>query len=144
MPAKLENSAGGHRTGKGQVSFQSKGKAMLNNFQTIVQLHLFHILARSCSKSFKLGFNSMWTKNFQMYTMDLEKPEEPEIKLLTFIGSKKRAREFHKNISFCFIHYTKVFDCVNHKTVGNSSTDGKTRSPYLPPVKPVCKSRRNS
>ena len=38
-------------------------------------------------KSFKLGFNSMGTENFQMYKLDLEKAEEPEIKLPAFIGS---------------------------------------------------------
>ena len=35
----------GHRTGKGQFSFQSQGKAMLKNVQTVTQLHLFHTLA---------------------------------------------------------------------------------------------------
>ena len=34
-----------------------------------------------------LGFNSMWTEKFQMYKLDLQKAEEPEIKLTTFIGS---------------------------------------------------------
>ena len=35
-----------------------------------------------CSKFSKLGFNSLWTENFQVFKMDLEKAEEPEIKLL--------------------------------------------------------------
>ena len=48
-----------HRTGNGQFSFQSQRKAMPKNAQTTIQLHSFHMLARSCSKSFKLGFNSM-------------------------------------------------------------------------------------
>ena len=52
----------------------------------------------------------MWNENFQMYKLGLEKAEKPEIKLPTFIGSK--AREFQKN--FCFIDYTKAFDCVGH------------------------------
>ena len=56
----------------------------------------------------------MWTKNFQMYKLDLEKAEEPEIKFPTSIESKKKAREFQKNIYFCFIDYAKAFDCVNH------------------------------
>ena len=38
-------------------------------------------------KSFQLGFSSMWTENFQMFKLDLEKAEEPEIKLPTSIGS---------------------------------------------------------
>ena len=76
-----------HRTGKDQLSFQSQRKAMSKNVQTTAQLHSFHMLARSCSKSFKLGFNSMGTKNFQMYKLDLEKAEEAEIKLPTSLGS---------------------------------------------------------
>ena len=48
----------GHRTGKGQFSFQSQRKAMTKNVQTTTQLNLFHMLAKSCSKSFRLGFRS--------------------------------------------------------------------------------------
>ena len=51
---------------------------------------------------------------FQMFKLDLEKAEEPEIKLPTFIGSSKKAREFQKNIYFCFTDYAKAFDCVDH------------------------------
>ena len=56
----------------------------------------------------------------------------------------KKAREFQKNIYFCFIDYVKAFDCRSQQTVGNSSRDGNTRPPYLPPAKPACKSRSNS
>ena len=52
--------------------------------------------------------------NFQMFKLDLEKAEEPEIKLPTSAGSSKKAREFQKNIYFCFIDYAKAFDCVDH------------------------------
>ena len=51
--------------------------------------------------------------NFQMFNLDLEKAEEPEIKLPTSAGSSKK-QEFQKNISFCFIDYAKAFDCVDH------------------------------
>ena len=48
MPANLENSAGkpGHRTGKGQFSFQSQRKAMPKNAQTTTQLHSSHTLVK--------------------------------------------------------------------------------------------------
>ena len=69
--------------------------------------------ARLRSKSFKLGFSSSWTENFQMYRLGLEKEEEPEIKLPTFDGIDK-AREFSKNIYFCFTDYAKAFDCRDH------------------------------
>ena len=51
--------------------------------------------------------------NFQMFKLDLEKAEEPEIKLPISIGSLKK-QEFQKDIYFCFIDYTKAFDCVDH------------------------------
>ena len=57
----------------------------------------------------------------------------------------EKAREFQKNIYFCFIDYSKVFDCVDHKkTVENSSRDGNTRPPYLSSEKPESRSRSNS
>ena len=56
----------------------------------------------------------------------------------------KKAREFQKNIYFCFIDYTIAFDCVDHNKLENSSRDGNTRTPDLPPEKSVCRSRRNS
>ena len=43
----------------------------------------------------------------------------------------EKAREFQKNI--CFIDYAKAFDCVDHNKLENSSGDGTTRPPYLPP-----------
>ena len=49
--------------------------------------------------------------NFQMFKLVLEKAEEPEIKLPTSTG--KKAREFQKNIYFCFIDYTKAFNSVD-------------------------------
>ena len=52
--------------------------------------------------------------NFQMFKLVLEKPEEPEIKLPTSAGSSKKARNFQKNIYFCFTDYAKAFDCVDH------------------------------
>ena len=52
--------------------------------------------------------------NLQVFKLILEKAEEPEIKLPTSAGSSKKAREFQKNISFCFIDYAKAFDYVDH------------------------------
>ena len=56
----------------------------------------------------------------------------------------KKAREFQKNIYFCFIDYVKAFDCVDHNKLENSSRDGNTRPPDLPLEKPVCRSQSNS
>ena len=51
--------------------------------------------------------------NVQMFNLDLEKAEEPEIKLPTSVGSSKK-QEFQKDIYFCLIDYAKAFDCVDH------------------------------
>ena len=48
-----------------------------------------------------------------MFKLDLEKVEEPEIKLPTLVGSSKK-QEFHKNIYFWFNDYAKAADCVDH------------------------------
>ena len=72
------------------------------------------MLARSCSKSFQLGFNSTWTKNFQIYKLDLEKAKEPEIKLPAFTGSQKKQGNSKKIIYSCIIDFAKAFDCVDH------------------------------
>ena len=49
-----------------------------------------------------------------MFKLVLEKAEGPEVKLLTSAGSSKKAREFQKNIYFCFIDYAKASDYVDH------------------------------
>ena len=79
----------------------------------------------------KQGFKSMWTVNFQMFKLNLEKAKEPEIKLPTPLDLKKES-EFQKNIDFCFIDYTKAFDCVDHRKLENFEKDGNTRPPGLP------------
>ena len=56
----------------------------------------------------------------------------------------KKAREFQKNIYFCFTDYTKAFDCVDHNELENSSRDGNAKPLYLPPEKFVCRSKSNS
>ena len=56
----------------------------------------------------------------------------------------EKARECQKNIYFCFIDYTKAFDCGSQQTVENSERDRNTRPPDLPLEKPICRSGSNS
>jgi len=61
----------------------------------------------------------MWTENFQMFKLYLEKAEESDqIAHIRWIIEK--AREFQKNIYFCFIDYAKAFVCGSQQTVENS------------------------
>ena len=80
-----------------------------------------------------------------MYKLDLEKAGVRD-QIANIFRIIEKAREFQKNIYFCFIDYAKAFDCVDgsQQTVKNSEKDGDTRPPYLPSEKPECRSRSNS
>ena len=83
--------------------------------------------------------------NFQVFKLDLEKAMETRDQIAKVYWIIEKAREFQKNIYFCFIDYAKAFDCVDHKnSVENSSRDANTKPPYLPPEKSICRSRSNS
>ena len=56
----------------------------------------------------------MWTMNFQIFKLVFEKAEEPENIQWIIEKAIEKAREFQKNIYFCFIDYAKAFDCVDH------------------------------
>ena len=94
--SKFGKLSSGHRTGKGQFSFKSQRKAMPKNAQTTAQLYSSHMLGKQCSKFSKPGFSNMSTVNFQMFKLDLEKAEEPEIKLPASTGSSKKQESFRK------------------------------------------------
>ena len=79
----------GHRTGKGQFSFQSQRNAIAKECSNYHTIALISLASKLISKLSKPGFNSMWTMNFQMFKLDLEKAEEPEIKLPTSIRLSK-------------------------------------------------------
>ena len=84
----------------------------------------------------------MWTMNFQMFKLVLEKAEEPD-QIANIHWIIKKARWFQKNIYFCFIDYSKAFDCVDHNKLENSERDGNTRPPDLPLEKPISRSGSN-
>ena len=144
MPANLEDSANGHRTGEGQFSFLSQRWETPKNVQTTTQLHSFHMLARLCPKSFKISFNSMWIEKFQMFKLDLEKAEEPEIKLPTSVDHEDSKRIPEKHLLLLYWLCQNLWLCGSQQTVENSERDGNTRPPHLPYEKSVCKSRSNS
>ena len=82
--------------------------------------------------------------NFQIFKLDLEKAEEPEIKLPTSAGSSKKQVSSRKNIYFCFIDYAKAFDCVDHNKLWKILKEMGIRPPNLPLEKPICRSGSNS
>ena len=79
-----------------------------------------------------------------MFKLDLEKAEEPEVKIANICWIIEKARELQENIFLCFIDYAKAFDHVDHNKLENTWRGGSSRPPYLPPEKSVCGSRSNS
>ena len=84
---------------------------MPKNAQTTAQLHSSHTLVML--KILQARLHSMGTVNFQMFKLVLEKAEEPD-QIASIQWITKKAREFQKNMYFCFIDYAKAFDCVDH------------------------------
>jgi len=115
------------------ISIPKKGNAKeCSNYCTIA--HISH------------ASKDMWTVDFLMFKLVLEKAKEPEIKLPSnhICWIMEKAREFQKNIYFCLIDHAKAFDCVDHNKLENSERDGNTRPPDLPLEKSVCRSGSNS
>ena len=78
-----------------------------------------------------------------MFKLDLEKAEEPEIKLPTSVESLKKQESSRKTSTSALWTMPKPLT-VSQQTMENSSRDGNTRLPYLPPEKSVCRSGSNS
>ena len=75
-----------------------------------------------------------------MFKMDLEKAEEPEIKLPTSARSSEKQESSRKTSTSDLL----TMLCGLQQTVEHSSRDGNIRAPYWPPEKSVCRSRSNS
>ena len=88
MSTNLENSAGA--TGLETASFHSNPKGQHQRMFILPRSCTQLTLAKQCSRCSQPGFNSTGTINFQMFKLDLEKAEEPQIKLPTIIGSSKK------------------------------------------------------
>ena len=109
----------GHRTGK-NVFIPIPRKAMPKNAQTTAELHSSHTLVNLRSKFSKLGFNSTWTVNFQMFKQVLEKAEEQEIILPTSIKSLKSERVPEKHLFLLYWPCQSLWLCGSQQTVENS------------------------
>ena len=137
--SKSEKLSSGHMTGKGQFSFQSQRKAVPKNAQTTAQLHSSHMLVM---------FNILQARLQQYVNCELpdvqagfRKGRGTREQIANICLIIEKAKEFQKNI---FIEYAKVFDCVYHNKLQNSSTDGNTRPHDLPLEKSVCRSGSDS
>ena len=112
---KLGKLSSGHRTGKGQFSFQSQRRAMPKNAQTTAHLHSSHMLAKWCSKFSKPGFNSTWTVNFQMFKLDLKRQRNQRSNCQHPLDHRKSKRVPEKNLLLLYWLYQSLWWCGSHK-----------------------------
>ena len=103
----------GHRTGKDPFSLQCQRKAMPKLFKLLHNCTFLTPWQGNAQNSPSQASTVHEAVNFQMFKLILEMAEELEIKLPTSVRSSKKW-EFQKNIYFCFIDYTPVFNCVDH------------------------------
>ena len=143
MPTNLENSA--VATGLEKVSFHSNPKE--RQCQRMLKLRTTALISHASKVMLKI-----LQARLQQY-MNYELPDvqagfrkgrgtRDQIANIRWIIEK--AREFQKNIYFCFTDYAKAFDYADHKTVENSERDGNTKPPNLPLEKSVCRPGINS
>ena len=102
----------GHRTGKGQYSFQSQRKALPKNAQTTIQLHSSHTLV--ILKILQARLQQYVNHELSDVEAGFRKGRETRDQIASIRWIIKKAGEFQKNIYFCFIDYAKAFDCVDH------------------------------
>ena len=88
--------------------------------------------------------NSMDRGAWQAIVVGVAKKESNTTEQLSHTLHFGTSREFQKNIWFCFIDTTKAFNCVDLNKLWKILRDGNTQPPYLPPAKPVFRSRSNS
>ena len=143
MPANLENSA--VATGLEKVRFHSnpkKGNAKeCSNYHTIALIsHASKVLLKILQARLQQYMN----RELPDVQAGFRKGRGTRDQIANIRWIIKKAREFQKNIYFCFTDYVKAFDCVDHNKLENSERDGNTRSPDLHLEKPVCRSGSNS
>src|SRR5574340_593025 len=102
----------GHRTGKGQFSFQSQRKAMPKNAQTTTHLHSSHTLVML--KILQARLQQYVNGELPGVQAGFRKGRGTRDHIANIRWIIEKAREFQKNIYFCFIDYVKAFDCVDH------------------------------
>ena len=128
----------GHRTGKGQFSFQSQRKAMTKNAPTTAQLHSSHTLVVML-KILQARLQQYMNCELPDVQAGFRKGRGTRDQIANIRWIMKKAREFQKSISLLYWLCQSLWLCGPQETVENSERDGNTRPPDLPLEKSVCR-----
>ena len=145
--SKFGKLSSGHRTGKGRFSFQSQIKAMPKNVQITAQLHSSHTLANAGVMLKILHARLQQYINCELPDVQAgfrkSRGTTDQIANICWIMEKQESCR-KKNLLLLYLLLPSLWLCGSQETVENSSRDGNTKPPYLPPEKSVCRSRSNS
>ena len=111
--SKFGTLSSGHRTGKGQFSLQFQRKAMPKNAQTTIHLHSSHT-CKVMLKILQARLQQYVNREIPDVQAGFRKGRGTRDRIANIHWIMEKAREFQKNIYFCFIDYAKAFDCVDH------------------------------
>ena len=143
MPANFENSA--VATGLEKVSFipiPKTGNAKeCSNYHTIA---LISHASKVMLKILQARLQQYGNRELPDVQAGFRKGRGTRDQIANTLWIMEKAREFQKNIYFCFLDYAKAFDCVDHNKLEYCERDGNTRTPDWPLEKPVCRSGSNS
>ena len=117
---------------------------MPKNAQTTAQLYSSHTLVKLMLKILQAKLQQDVNHELPDVQAGFRKGRGTRDQIANIRWIIEKAREFQKNIYFCFVDYAKAFDCVDHNKPENSSRGGNTRPPDLPLEKPVCRSGSNN
>ena len=109
--SKFRNLSNGHRTGKVQFSFQFQRKAMPKNAQTTA---LISHAGKVMLKILQARLQQYVNRELSDVQAGFRKGRGTRDQIANIHWIMEKAREFQRNIYFCFIDYAKAFDCVDH------------------------------
>ena len=141
--SKFGELSSGHRTGKGVlIPIPKKGNAKeCSDYHTIVLIsHASEVMLKMLQARLQQYVNS----ELPDVQVRFRKGRGTRDQIANILWIMEKAREFQKNLYFCFIDYAKSFNCVDYDKLENSERDGNTRPPDLPLEKPICRSGSNS
>ena len=143
--SKFGKLSSGHRTGKGQFSFQSLRKAMPKNAQTTTQFALISDTSEVMLKILQARLQQYVNSELPDTQAGVRKGRGIRDQTANIHCITGKSREFQKkNLLLLYWLCQSLWLCESPQTVENSSRDGNARPHYLPPEKSVCRTRSNS
>ena len=143
MPENLENSA--VATGLEKVSFHFNPKErQCQRMLKLPQIALISHASKIMLKILQARLQQYVNHELSDVQAGFRKGRGTRDQIANIRWIIEKAREFQRNIYFCFIDYAKAFDCLDHNKLENSERYGNTRPPDLPLETPICRSGSNS